>query len=658
MQTKVYRYGCLAPIEGVQILDDQMRLAYVYRNRLVGIERRRRVGVRLAIRVAERALGVTDEMLVVPAEERSPALRALLKKARIAAKDECDRMTVEAQADLVRARPESGLYWGTYGLIEAAVKQASSGVEDPQFRRWTGGGRIGVQLQGGLAVPDAFGCDPCLRKIVARIERRRAAAVHDAIRAAERARGVTDEQRALPRAQRPALLRALMHAARRAAQAECDRISAAARAEERQARAEFAPAPGGGTLALDRQVQLKPVPPEVYARGTPGRSKAARSQVRIRAGSRLDGSPVWVTLPVVLHRPMPEDGTIKWVVVVRERVATNYRYSLHITVETPEVPASAPAPARPERVAIDLGWRLRTDGIRVGYWRDGEGAGGELRLPSDLVEQMRYIEEEIHAKRILAFNAARNAILAAVESVSAGARPVWLRDALHYARQWRAPARLGALAQRWRDDRFDHDEVAFAVAAAWSRGDRHLWRWEANQRDRVLAWRDEIYRAWADDFARRHGEIVIEDWDLRRFIKKERAERDAAEDGTGEKTRADAISGRRHLVAPGTLRSMLLRAAEKHGARVVKHPAAYTTTRCHACGCVEPWDQARELEHTCVGCGATWDQDANACMNLLASPLDGNGSAGLDAAASAGRRRKKRSWGWRSWNAVKDRADP
>ena len=48
----------------------------------------------------------------------------------------------------------------------------------------------------------------------------------------------------------------------------------------------------------------------------------------------------------------------------------------------------------------------------------------------------------------------------------------------------------------------------------------------------------------------------------------------------------------------------------------VEVPCAATTITCHACGAETRWDAARYLSHRCE-CGAIWDQDHNASVNIL-----------------------------------------
>src|SRR4029077_7297329 len=52
-------------------------------------------------------------------------------------------------------------------------------------------------------------------------------------------------------------------------------------------------------------------------------------------------------------------------------------------------------------------------------------------------------------------------------------------------------------------------------------------------------------------------------------------------------------------------------------ARVVKDRCVDVTRQCHACLAIEVWDHSLAREHTCSVCGALWDQDANAGLNLI-----------------------------------------
>ncbi len=191
---KVYRYGLLPPTEGAERIADQMRLAHRYQNQLVEIERARRLAVRavmgthvdvetaaaiVAGHVAElarlrtevqttKAAGRTRKVPPALADQIG-AVKIALTAARLEMKTAKHTATTDpvivaalaqihedVAARLRAARAACGLYWGTYLLIEQAHDAARKAILDPHFRRWTGDGAVGVQLQGGLLVADAI----------------------------------------------------------------------------------------------------------------------------------------------------------------------------------------------------------------------------------------------------------------------------------------------------------------------------------------------------------------------------------------------------------------------------------------------------------------------------------------------------------------------
>lgn len=134
---------------------------------------------------------------------------------------------------------------------------------------------------------------------------------------------------------------------------------------------------------------------------------------------------------------------------------------------------------------------------------------------------------------------------------------------------------------------------------------RHLYEYEANLRDRLLAHRLDLYRRFAANLRRRYRVVYLEAMDLRRL---------AQDDPTREPATPDAQHWR-HWAAVSELRACI----DDAGLTVVKVEPAYSTLTCSWCGYLDQnWDPASAVEHTCSQCGRTWDQDANAARNLLA----------------------------------------
>lgn len=194
---RVYRYGLLAPtIEGKRVRDT-MLAAHRYRNTLVEIERGRRAAIRLlmsehgdiatveatanqtkavlvaaldevkAARKASRARSDTESMraAVTAARAAHKVSLAALRETRAAVRADttmiAKRDAIEERAAELRrgARALCGAYWGTYLLVEDADMAARKAPlydgelpNDPRFARWTGEGRNGVQIQGGMTI--------------------------------------------------------------------------------------------------------------------------------------------------------------------------------------------------------------------------------------------------------------------------------------------------------------------------------------------------------------------------------------------------------------------------------------------------------------------------------------------------------------------------
>ena len=105
--------------------------------------------------------------------------------------------------------------------------------------------------------------------------------------------------------------------------------------------------------------------------------------IRVKSGDK--GVPVWLKVPTVFHRPLPE-GTSMQNAQVTLRQGNNGQpvWNVCISVREPKatgrVTPSIDRNALPATIAIDLGWRKTPDGLRVAYWADSLGNHGELVL--------------------------------------------------------------------------------------------------------------------------------------------------------------------------------------------------------------------------------------------------------------------------------------
>jgi hypothetical protein len=547
MPARIYSYKCRPPVQGFELVGDQMWKAHRYKNTLIEIERRRREAVDAAVR--EHAPRVADvEARLAEAETATDAAEAAIKarskesRSRTAAtpveKAELARLRA-ARRDLRRERKEAraeafggnkslktalgdiddvakgeakaarkgcGVYWGTYLLVEQSLSGVKTGAP-PKFRRWDGSGAVAVQTQGGMSWEDATACS------------------------------------------------------------------------DSRLRVEVLPASGAADPDSNRS-RNKPMAVAWLRVGSDGRT------------------PVWAKVPFRLHRTPPADARIKWAYLHREVIGGGVCWEVQFVVgrESWDRDDWGEGGA----VGVDVNWRSIPDGLRVAYAVGDDGAERTLVLPRGWVDEWGKVES-LQAIRDRNFNEARDALAGWLKVTGA---PEWFRERSAFLPQWRSSERLAAMVRNWREHRFDGDGDIFSAMEAWRKQDRHLHDWQDHQHRKIVRRRDDLYRKFAAELSRRYRAAVIEgtDWKAMRAVPKPDEEADYA-------ARVYA-----RIASPGRF-SELIR--ERFAVTHYADPA-FTTKRCNGCGTVDEFDAAALVEHTCSGCGVTWDQDRNAALNLLA----------------------------------------
>lgn len=539
---RVYRYGALEPRTNLDVVNDQMKKAHQYRNKLVEAELARRKAVdALLLELCPDLVKVEGEIKVVEAllegtlEAIQKASAAAMKKVRppelVAAakgyrehlrdlrkrrkelrdglfaspefKEKSGKLDEEDLALRKKFRAESGLYFGTYLQVESSAGGIRSGAP-PRFHRYDGHGHLAVQIQNGISIQDVL-------------------------------------------------------------------------------------------KGEDTRVQLVPVPPEAWG---PGGRTLRRTTVRFRAMSK-DGDPVFAEIPIVLHRPMPEDAVVKWVHLVRERVATKFRWSVQFVLAR-KSGWDRTDWASSGTVGMDVGWRMMPDGrMRVAVWQGDDGAHGEISLPKDWLSEMGKTRH-LQSIRDAGLNEMKNAFFSLLGRLPENA---WWAENAKDIRLWKAAARFAALSWKWREHRFPGDEDAFGVLDAWRKRDRHLYEYQANLRDQLLARRLDIYRNEAARLRRRYRTLRIEKLDLREFHELPDADQAPAQAALREHVRDAGLS-------------YLTSALRQSMARVVEVDPKETTARCSLCGHLNE-SPGQPIGYQCASCGLRIDQDENAAINIL-----------------------------------------
>lgn len=582
--SKIYAYGCLAPVRGLDLFEDQSRKMHRYRNALVARER----GDQRAEPPQPGRRGEVEDVLrslrpdVLALRDQETALLAELEEARAAvrqgnvqARQRRGRQSTEAQrvreisarlrevrarlrparqeafaAEGVRAalavveerdltlrkelRAESGLYWCNYLTVEQSCGSFRQGAP-PDFRPWREARqnvRIAVQLQGGMSVPDFL---------------------------------------------------------------------------------------GGG----DNRLRF-----EAAGASRDGRRRFGRVWVRAGSGRKSGREPLWVVVPVVWHRDLPQDGAIKWAYLRRRLLGTRAVWGLEIVVaraEGWERPDAATAGA----VGIDLGWRLLKDGsLRVASWIGDDGGEDELCIPAD---QLPWFEEpsRLRGHRDDLFNRHHPLLRDWIREQDATLLPEWFRERTRTLPHWRSAEALAALVRTWAEQRFSGDKEMFRLMRGWIEPDAegrphrhgyllqhdHLWDWEQSSWTAGRRWRDDLYRNFVARLRRRYRTARIEDTDWSALARRKPAETEEREN--------EIARYHRTVAAPGRLAELIREGFAAH----VEVPAEWTTQRCAECGRLDPFDAALELVRTCAHCGHVEDQDRRAARNLLGwrPPEDASG---------------------------------
>jgi len=224
-----------------------------------------------------------------------------------------------------------------------------------------------------------------------------------------------------------------------------------------------------GVFGDNGRLQIDPIPEDAWK--SPSRSvrrRLARTSVRLRIAADADLSPVWLELPMTMHRPLPDGGVIRWASIVREQVGRSFRHRLLLTVREP-------APSVIERplgaVGVDVGWRVTPDGLRVAYWYGTDGSHGALVLPHSDLAAFRQIDS-LQSTITAVHDQARSFLQSYANSHKV---PEPLAALAAAALSSSSPRALVGMFEEWQTNRYLGDEKAFATISAWHKQHLHLW---------------------------------------------------------------------------------------------------------------------------------------------------------------------------------------
>jgi hypothetical protein len=615
-------YGAKTPTENLAIVEEQIRLAHQYRNKLVELELARRKAAESAARALHPEFD-SAAAKYAEAQARVDAAYAVLKECRVKARKRVEptaeqresiekakaerraaglelgqhkkaaykaltdaqkpyreiaraqlnlsddikpatakKLITERYLELLRdadlsgglyefardvkeARKASGLFWGTYLPVEDSTKDFQKGAP-PKFRRFDGRGFVAIQLQRGLTFRNATEC-------------------------------------------------------------------------------------------TDTRLQIS-LPETTYQMASKGKDRGARAigSIKIRIGSD-DREPVWATVPFTYHRPIPPDAVIKWAFLHCRRVGMHNEWSVRLTIETEY---SKLRSTNGQTVAVHLGFRKVATGLRVATAVDTDGRLQELIIDDASAKSFGFSADLISTRDNIA-----NAVLEEFRTWADSAESSdWFKTETETLSHWRHPDRLNRLVERWRDNRFAADSMpaevmpatkawaekklreykqspgyrprivddlttVFGLMEFWRKFDKHLVEWSANQTQKCVKRREQLYRTFVAGLRTSYQYAIVADVNWREM--REKPEADEEETISTRGRRASSIA------APGRMSEIL---AESFGKSLVRVASNEITSTCNACNAHHEFDRTRIMT-TCTKCGAVYDQDHNAVKNTLASGL-------------------------------------
>lgn len=268
-----------------------------------------------------------------------------------------------------------------------------------------------------------------------------------------------------------------------------------------------------------------------------------------------------VTVEVRMHRPLPDDAHVQRVELHRD--VDGYHESWHLVYVVETGHAEAPTRIGARSVAVDLGWSVHGDGLRVARWEGNDGLSGDVILPGDMIRGFDRVDD-LASIRKKHFLSEKDQL---IEWLSGGeSAPDPLREKCATLAQWESPYRLCALMDAWHRQDPEKEFAGWPVEGetalllqGWARREHHLANEQTNLRRRLLARREHLYGCVAAQLCRDYDEIVMDDIDLGKLARR-----------TPGETKWDDARRNRVRAAVSELRLRILSTARREGVRIVE----------------------------------------------------------------------------------------
>lgn len=473
----------------------------------------------------------------------------------------CIQLDAEDLERCKQARAECGVYWTTYLRIERAVQQAGkTSTTDPRFKRFTGEGCLGGQIQGGLSIGDALSGSSLNLKI--------------------------------------GRLPSSSWATRRAWEHARTTVYLRIQSENRQ------PVWLELPILMDRPLPSTGLIKEAYV-------KCVKVGLKMHYALKLaiDSEEFDCLNPdkrdiLAQRNPMPATGgtvaiNFGW------RTLPNGDVRVAYAVDAGGHQESLALPAR-VKSAYDLVERLQgyadehfdaARGQLVSFLERGQDVPAWLQELCQTLSQWRS-----HGR--LAVVAARLR-----DEVIGRERAQVLWEGYRSSTSTHGPLPSYERVTSYLPEATDLIKLAWYLEV-WRKKDKHLVEYLSNLRQKCQDQRKDLFRCWSKSMASRYATLVIDNTNFAQMSRKA---------GVGEDGPSSEEIHASKEASPGELRSTL---KEKFGrARVIELPAPRKTITCCLCGQDHGWDTKARYIQRCPVLERELDQDWNNCQNLLREHL-------------------------------------
>ncbi|MBP0583311.1 hypothetical protein J8I29_28560 [Labrys sp. LIt4] len=297
------------------------------------------------------------------------------------------------------------------------------------------------------------------------------------------------------------------------------------------------------------EFSLTPLPPNAFTHKSKGeRRRLQRTQLTLCVYSRRR-QPRLVTWPMQMHRPIPDNCTIKYVTVTRKKVGPRTEWKATFTCYCDPEPVLVTSPGATATVTFKP--HYFGDCLRVAQVTSSTGDSEWITLPRRELTRFDYVGELIVAQC-----GARSDLRTALANLEWDNAPEHLQSL--WAQIGDAPVSsrwLQRLIQAWpkngwQDDRRLKFEERF-------RRDLRNWREITGLRLRLQRARLDHYRKAAHELVHRYGTIIVDDVPSRQCL--DQSLRDI--DNTKAKTEIRRLQ---QIAAPDILRQAIIMAARAH----------------------------------------------------------------------------------------------